>query len=85
MVVELYGQDRYLLGQAETSKITGDEEQLCCPTYFTRTRYKWNGKNFQMQGKRLTFSTADPSAPPTENMAEIANAKEKGKSEKVKK
>ncbi|MEO7540065.1 MAG: hypothetical protein ABIV21_08545, partial [Pyrinomonadaceae bacterium] len=27
-VVELYGQDRFLLGQIETGKITGDEEQL---------------------------------------------------------
>ena len=49
LVVELYGQDRFLLGQTETGKITGDEEQLCCPTFFTRTRYKWNGKNFLMQ------------------------------------
>ncbi len=54
LVVELYGQDRFLLGQTETGKITGDEEQLCCPTFFTRTFYKWNGKNFLMQRKRLT-------------------------------
>jgi hypothetical protein len=70
LVVELYGQDRFVLGQTETGKVTGDEEQLCCPTYFTRSRYKWNGKNFLMQGKRLTFSVADPSAPPQENLIE---------------
>lgn len=81
-VVELYGQDRFILGETETAKITGDEEQLCCPTNFTRSTYKWNGSHFQMSGKRLTFSTADPSAPPTENMAEIANAKEKGKAKR---
>jgi hypothetical protein len=79
LVVELYGEDRFLLGGIETSKITDDEEQLCCPTYFTRTFYKWNGKTFQMNGKRLTYSVADPSAPPVENMAEIVNAKEKAK------
>lgn len=79
LVVELYGQDRFLLGETETGKITGDEEQLCCPTYFTRTMYRWNGSRFQMNSKRLTFSVADPTAPPTENMAEIANAKERRK------
>jgi hypothetical protein len=73
LVVELYGEDRFLLGQMETGKITGDYEQLCCPTYFTRTVYKWNGKSFLMQGKRLTYSMADPNAPPVENMGEIVN------------
>ena len=77
LVVELYGQDRFLLGGIETNKITGDEEQLCCPTYFTRTTYKWNGKTFQLNKKRLTYLVADPTAPPVENMAEIVNAKEK--------
>lgn len=67
LVVELFGQDRYILGEVETSKITGDVEQLCCPIFFTRTRYKWNGKNFQLQGKRETFSIEDKSAPPVNN------------------
>ena len=70
LVIELYGQDRFLLGQTETGKITGDEEQLCCPTHFTRTAYKWNGRNFQLQKARLTYSIADPSEPPAENMIE---------------
>ncbi len=73
LVVELYGEDRFLLGQMETGKITGDYEQLCCPTYFTRTVYKWNGKSFLMQGKRLTYSVSDPNAAPVENMGEIVN------------
>ena len=79
LVIELYGQDRFLLGETETGKITGDEEQLCCPTYFTRTFYKWNGKNFLMQRKRLTYSVADRSAPPLENYGDVVNAKEKAK------
>ncbi len=67
LVVELFGQDRFILGAIETSKITGDLEQLCCPTFFTRNRYKWNGKNFQLQGKRETFSIEDKTAPPIDN------------------
>ena len=73
LVVELYGQDRFLLGQTETGKITGDEEQLCCPIYFTRTTYRWNGKNFLMQKKRLTYSIENPSEPPAENLGDIVN------------
>ena len=77
LVVELYGQDRFILGQTETGKITGDYEQLCCPSYFTRNFYKWNGKNFLLQGKRLTFNIADPNAAPVENMGEKVNAPQK--------
>ena len=82
LVVELYGQDRFLLGATETSKITNDEEQLCCPTYFTRTRYKWNGKEFLLQGKRLTFEVANPTAPPVENMMEIVEKELKQRAKK---
>ena len=79
LVVELYGQDRFLLGETETGKITGDEEQLCCPTSFTRTLYKWNGRNFLMQGKRLTYLVADPAALPLENYGDVVNAKSQKK------
>ena len=74
-VVELYGQDRFLIGETETNKITGDEEQLCCPTHFTRTSYKWNGRNFTLQGKRLTYEVANPSASPLENYGDVVNNK----------
>ena len=79
VIVELFGQDRFVLGDVETAKITGDEEQLCCPIYFSQTRYKYNGKDFLLQGKRLTFSMEDKTAVPVENMGEIVNAKEKSK------
>ncbi|MEO6655367.1 MAG: hypothetical protein ABIO36_04730 [Pyrinomonadaceae bacterium] len=78
-VVEMYGQDRFLLGQTETGKIGDDVEQLCCPTNFTRSFYKWNGKNFIIQGKRLTFLTADPGAAPVQNMGEKVNAQKSKK------
>ena len=74
LTMELYGQDRFVLGQTETGKITGDEEQLCCPIYFTRSTYKWNGNTFLMQGKRLTFSIRDPQASPIENLGDKVNA-----------
>jgi len=79
LVVELYGKDRFLLGQTETGRIGDDIEQLCCPTNFTRTVYKWNGKNFLMQGKRLTYLMADPTAPPIVNMADDLNSKNNSK------
>lgn len=78
-VVELYGQDRFLLGEVETGKIGDDIEQLCCPTHFTRSAYKWNGRNFLMQGKRLTFLTADPTAAPVENLGDKVNNPQKSK------
>lgn len=78
-IVELYGQDRFLLGQTETGKITGDEEQLCCPTHFTRSTYRWNGSAFLMNKKRLTFAVADPAAAPVENLGDKVNAPPKGR------
>ncbi len=79
LVIELYGQDRFVLGQTETGKITDDFEQLCCPMYFTRSEYKWNGRNFLMQGKRLTYMMADPSAAPIENQGDKVNSPQKSK------
>jgi len=76
-VIELFGQDRYIVGELDTAKVTGDEEQLCCPTFFTRSRYKWNGNVFQIQGKRLTFSVNNKQAPPVENMVEQVEKLEK--------
>jgi hypothetical protein len=82
MIVELYGQDRFILGQTETGKITGDEEQLCCPLYFTRSSYKWNGNAFLMQGKRLTYSMSDKTAPPLENYGDKVNNPQNQKAKK---
>jgi hypothetical protein len=79
VVVELFGQDRYIVGELDTAKITGDEEQICCPTHWTRSRYKWNGNNFRIQGKRLTFLTADVNAAPVENMIEAVEKQKSGK------
>ncbi len=77
LVIELYGQDRYIFGDVETMKVTGDEEQLCCPTFFTRNRYKLTGSRFVLQGKRETYSIADPNAPPIENLGDKKNEEDK--------
>ena len=73
VALELFGQDRFVLGEVETSKITGDEEQLCCPTFFTRSNYKWNGKSFLLQPKRLTYEIPNLSKAPLENFGDIMN------------
>jgi hypothetical protein len=77
LVIELYGQDRFIFGDVETLKIVGDEEQLCCPTYFTRNRYKLTNGRFVLQGKRLTYSIAELNAAPVENMGEVEKVKSK--------
>ncbi len=79
IVIELYGQDRYILGEVETMRIDGDEEQLCCPTHFTRSHYRWNGSNFTMQGKRETVSIKDETAPTVKNMGENKPKRKDGK------
>jgi hypothetical protein len=76
-VIELFGQDRFILGQMETGRITGDEEQLCCPTHFTRSTYKWSGTIFSIQGKRLTYSITDRASQPKENLGDVLSAQEK--------
>jgi hypothetical protein len=79
VVIELYGQDRYILGDSETWRISGDEEQISFPTHYTRTRYKWNGNSFRLEGKRLTYKMDDEAAPPVENMAEIIESQNREK------
>ncbi len=77
LLIELYGQDRFIFGDVETMKIIGDEEDLCCPKWFTKTRLKWNGRNFLTQGKRLTYSIDNPTASPIENMGDMKAEEEK--------
>lgn len=48
LVIELFGRDRVIGG-----KLYIGDEALCCPSSFTRTRYKWTGKDFQQIGKEV--------------------------------
>ena len=43
LVIELYGKDRVIGGQ-----LYRGDEGLCCPSSFTRARYSWTGKNFEL-------------------------------------
>ncbi|REJ75701.1 MAG: hypothetical protein DWQ47_09555 [Acidobacteria bacterium] len=79
VVVELFGEDRYIFGEMETLNIPGDEAQLCCPTHFTKNRYKWTNGAFRMDGDRLTYSLVDPDKEPISNLGEV-RAKEAGES-----
>lgn len=78
LVVELFGRDRYIFNQIETLKIAGDEQQLCCPTHFTRTRYKQKGNSFLLEGDRWTFSLKDKDAEPVKNMNQLLLEEERG-------
>src|SRR2546421_201102 len=46
LVIELFGKDRVIGGQ-----LYRGEEGLCCPSSFTRTRYRWTGKRFEETSK----------------------------------
>jgi hypothetical protein len=51
--LELYGKDRYIFRQKETLKIEDDyDTPVCCPKWFTKSTYKWNGRDFAIQPKR---------------------------------
>jgi hypothetical protein len=51
--LELYGKDRYIFRQKETLKIEEDyDTPVCCPKWFTKSTYKWNGRDFAIQPKR---------------------------------
>ncbi len=77
--IDLFGRDRYIFAQMETSKIVDDEQRICCPSHFTRTRYKRSGNDFVLQGDRLTYSLTDKEAAPEKNMNEIRLREERGK------
>jgi hypothetical protein len=49
LVVELYGKDK-IIGR-NLYEDDGTKRGACCPTYFTRTRYKWANNRFRQEGK----------------------------------
>ena len=48
LIIELFGKDRVIGGQ-----LYRGEEGLCCPSSFTRTRYKWTGKYFEVLSREV--------------------------------
>jgi hypothetical protein len=45
LVVELYGKNRVV-----GNNLYLDDEAACCPSSFTRARYRWDGTKFQLTG-----------------------------------
>ncbi len=78
LTIELFGRDRYIFGQMETSKIVGDEADLCCPTHWTKTIYKLEGNRLKLEGDRWTYSLQEADLPPIKNMNETRLEEERG-------
>lgn len=52
LYVEFFSKDRYIFQQKETQEVADDMHiPPCCPNFYTKSRYKWNGKAFVIQGK----------------------------------
>ncbi len=70
LVVELYGRDRVVGGDL----YRGDEDNgLCCPRWFTRSHYQWDGRRFRQIGKSEVLPNDQGNAGPL--MPEYTGAK----------
>jgi hypothetical protein len=52
MVVELYGRDRVVNGGTSSDE---DNMGVCCPRFFTRSRYEWRDGRFRLKTKEATL------------------------------
>lgn len=60
LVVELFG-----VGTTIGKKLYGTEDVgACCPKHFTRTKYKWDGTQFQQDGSQEVFENPSGSSAP---------------------
>lgn len=48
LVLELYGRDRVMDGGTSVSE---DNTGVCCPKFYTRSRYEWRGGRFRLKVK----------------------------------
>lgn len=48
LVVELYGRDRVVDGGTSAGE---DNVGVCCPKFYTRSRYVWRGRRFRLGAK----------------------------------
>lgn len=55
LVVELFGETRFVNGNWVSDIPSGKFKGLCCPTLYTKTRFKWNGKQFVGEGTPEIF------------------------------
>lgn len=56
LIVELFGDDKFENGEWKFDLPKKDAGGLCCPTAFTKLRFKWNGKKFVVDGKPELFN-----------------------------
>ena len=55
LVVELFGDDKFVNNEWVLNIPEGKFDGLCCPTAFTRIRFHWNGNKFVSTGKPEMF------------------------------
>ncbi|MCA1640257.1 MAG: hypothetical protein LC768_18375 [Acidobacteria bacterium] len=55
LVVELFGVDKFENNEWKFNLPKEGAGGLCCPTVFTKFRFKWNGRNFALIGKPELF------------------------------
>lgn len=48
LFIELYGRDRVINGGTSVEE---DNVGVCCPRFYTRSRYEWRGRRFRLKGK----------------------------------
>lgn len=59
LVVELYGRDRVVHGGTSTDE---DNFGVCCPRFYTRSRYEWRGGRFRLKGKEAALPSPQGNA-----------------------
>lgn len=52
MVIELYGRDRVVTGGTSSDE---DNMGVCCPRFFTRSRYEWRDGHFRLKTKEAAL------------------------------
>ncbi len=55
LVVELFGENKFVNGEWVSDIPSGKFKGLCCPTLYTKTRFRWNGKQFVVEGTPEIF------------------------------
>ena len=65
LTIELYGKGK-LVG-SNYYKADGMTGGACCPTHFTRTHYKWNGRRFVRKGKSEILQNPEGHGSPVMN------------------
>ena len=66
LVVELYGENKFKGRDWDATIPSGKDKGLCCPTLYTKARFKWNGKQFVIDGTPEDFDI-DPNSNRSEN------------------